>query len=241
MKIRCIVVDDEPIARKGIEKYVKQVDFLDLVATCSSALELNNMLSKSKVDLVFLDIQMPGVTGLDYLRSLKDPPLVIITTAFRQYAVEGYELNLIDYLLKPITNVRFLKAVNKAKDYFALLHVTDPDQDKNYFFIKCDKKLEKISTTDITYIESMQNYIVVHSNGKKHTTLLTLKKIKEFLPDSSFIQVHNSYIVSIAKIDSIEANLVVIGDHKIPISRKLKEHVLTQVVNARLLKNKRSS
>ena len=237
MRIKCVIIDDEPIARKGIEKYVEKIDFLELVATCGSANELNNIIIETPVDLIFLDIEMSGISGLDYLKTLKNPPLVIITTAYRKYAFEGYELDVLDYLLKPITNERFLKAVNKAHAYFLLTHEEGKPQ-KDYFFVKCDKKLEKIIITDILYIQSMQNYIVIYTDDNKYTTLYTMKKIKEFLSDEIFVQIHNSYIVAISKIDAIDGNQVVIGVDKLPISRSLKDEVLMSIVNTRLLNKK---
>jgi DNA-binding LytR/AlgR family response regulator len=218
--------------------YVKEVDFLHLSGTCHNPVELVQLLDRQPVDLIFLDIQMPKMDGIEYLKITQKPPMVIITTAFPSYALEGFQLNVLDYLLKPITFDRFFKAANKAKDYHQLISkAADPANDKGaagYFFIKCGNKYEKIYFNDILYIQGLQNYVTIWTHKCKYMTLLNLKNLEENLDSRSFIRVHKSYIVAIDKIDSIEGNEIFIQSYRIPISRNYREHVLQQVVSSKL-------
>ena len=235
--INCVIIDDEPLAREGMGNYVREVDFLQLVATCENPLELTKILDQQSVDLLFLDIQMPKMNGLDFLKMVQNPPMVIITTAYPTYALEGFQLNVLDYLLKPITFDRFFKSVTKAKDYYHLItrntpSVSDPAED--YFFIRCGSKYEKIYFNQILYIEGMQNYITIYTQKGKYVTLLYLKNLEENLDNQSFIRVHKSYIVSIDKIEAIEGNEIFIQTHRIPISRNYREQVIQRVVANKL-------
>ena len=194
-----------------------------------------------KIDLIFLDIQMPDLNGMELARVLErgtGKPRVIFTTAYNQFAFEGYKVDALDYLLKPITFDRFFKAANKAKDYHQLItKAADPGNDKsaaNYFFIKCGNKYEKIYFSDILYIQGQQNYVTICTHKNKYMTLLNLKDLEENLEHRSFIRVHKSYIVAIDKIDSIEGNEICIQSYRIPISRNYREHVLQQVVSSKL-------
>ena len=232
MKISCIITDDEPFARKGLANYVEKIDFLLLKGKCEDALQLNNLLSSQKIDLLFLDIQMPQISGLDFLKSLKNKPQVILTTAYEQYALEGYELDVLDYLLKPISFERFMKAAIKAQDYFQKEKTPELD----YIFIKSDNRLEKVNLSDILFVESLQNYVSIYTKKGKYISHLTLKGFKESVPNNILIQPHKSYLVALANIEAIDGNRIVIGDHKIPISKYLKEEVLQKVVNSKLLK-----
>jgi len=238
--IKCIVVDDEPLAREGLGNYVKEVGFLELVGTCENPVELTNLLNVQSTDLIFLDIQMPKMNGIDFLKTIQRPPLVILTTAFPTYALDGFQLNALDYLLKPITFDRFLKSANKAKDYFDLVEKANngntarDDKDADHFFVKCGSKFEKIFFNDILYAESMQNYVTIYTKNGKYMPLLYLKNLEQNLDTKSFIRVHKSYIVSINKIDGIEGNEIFIGVHKIPISRNYREQVIQQVVMNKL-------
>jgi two-component system, LytTR family, response regulator len=238
MKIRCVIIDDEPIARKGLREYIQDVDFLLLVGEFDNPLKATDMLMSNQTDLVFLDIQMPKMTGMEFLKTLSNPPLVIFTTAYPQYAVEGFELNAIDYLLKPFSLERFLKAVMKArtlKESSQTVHpvaLVEPD----YFFIKSENKLVKIMYDDILFVEALQNYVAVHTTAKKYITYLTFRSIEEHLPASRFIRTHKSYIVSAARVESIEGNDIRIGQHQIPISRTEREEVLNRLLQNRLLK-----
>ena len=240
MTIRCVIIDDEPLARKGLKEYIQDVDFLQLVGEFDNPLKAADVMMRENIDLVFLDIQMPKMTGMEFMKTLSHPPMVIFTTAYPQYAVEGFELNAIDYLLKPFSFERFWKAVLKARSMKenegktnAPVPVTaEPD----YFFIKSDSKLVKIFYDEILFIEALQNYVAVHTLSKKHITYLTFRSIEEHLPASRFIRTHKSYIVSGAKVESIEGNDIKIGQHHIPISRTERDAVLQQLLQNRLLK-----
>ncbi|MBX3241811.1 MAG: response regulator transcription factor [Chitinophagaceae bacterium] len=235
--MRCIIVDDEPLAREGLSRYMREVPFLELAGTCDNPMALMDMLDKDPVDLIFLDIQMPKMSGIDFLKIAKDPPMVIVTTAYPSYALEGFELNVMDYLLKPVTLDRFLKAVGKAKDYHQLVNKTrtgEPSPAADYFFIKCGNKYEKILFEDILYIEGLQNYVSIFTTRGKFITLLSVKNLEENLNPRLFIRVHKSYIVSIPKIDAIEGNEISIQSHRVPISRNYRETVIRQVVQNKL-------
>src|SRR6201985_940811 len=202
--ISCIITDDEPFARKGLQGYVEKIGFLDLKGVCEDALQLSDMLQRQPVDLLFLDIQMPHITGVDFIRALSNPPKVIFTTAFEQYALQGFELDVIDYLLKPISYDRFLKAAWKARDYFALRENKTIDASNPYMFGKANGKLEKINFDEILFIEGMENYAAIHLDNKKLVIHSTIKALLEKLPTGQFIQTHKSYIAAINKVDSID-------------------------------------
>lgn len=228
MKIRCIIVDDEPLARKGLKEYITDVSFLELAGEYDSPVKAAEILQQEQVDLMFLDIQMPRMTGIEFLRSLPQPPQVVFTTAYPDYAVESFELNVLDYLVKPISFERFMKAVLKAKN--------QQKSTSDYFFIKCDNKLEKIAYQDILYAEALQNYVAIHTSSRKFITYLTFKGVEDYLPTDRFVKVHKSFIVALDKIDSIEGNELLVGPHHIPISRNLKEEVMEKILNNRYLK-----
>jgi DNA-binding LytR/AlgR family response regulator len=232
MNIKCIITDDEPFARKGLQGYIEKVDFLELTGICENALELNSLLKQQQPDILFLDIEMPYMSGIELLKNLTNPPKVIFTTAYEKYAMEGYELEVLDYLLKPISFERFLKSANKIYDYFKQQQVITTD----YFFVKADNKLEKISTADILFIEAMENYIAIYIKDRKIITHLTLKMIQERLPVADFVQPHKSYLVAINKIDSIEGNVLHISQFQVPVSKNQKEDLLMKVLNNRMLK-----
>lgn len=236
--MNCVIIDDEPLAREGITNYVREIDFLKLVGTCENPLELARLMSQEKVDLIFLDIQTPKMNGIDFLKVTNDPPIAIITSAYPSYALESFQLDVLDYLLKPITFDRFFKAVKKAKEYFQLLSghtVPNPDH-KKYFFVKCENKYEKIFSEDILFIQGMQNYVQINTEKGKYLTLLNLKDIEENLDESSFLRVHKSYIVNLSKIDSLESHEMIIKSHRIPVSRNFRDHVMNKVLNDRLWK-----
>lgn len=238
MKVKCIIIDDEPLARKGLREYIGDIEFLQFAGEFDHPLKATEVLTNDEVDLMFLDIQMPKLTGIDFLKSLQHPPLVIFTTAYPQYAVDGFDLNVLDYLVKPISFDRFLKAAMKAKD--ALGKGTSSGnaatRKEEFFFIKADNKLIKLFYEDILFVEALQNYVTIHTTGKKYITYLTFKSIEESLYDEQFIKVHKSYIVAANKIESIEGNLIRIGQHEIPISRNSKEEVLEKLLKGRFLK-----
>lgn len=242
MTLKCVVIDDEPLARECIANYVREVDFLQLTGTGSSPIDLTRLLDEQNVDLIFLDIQMPVINGIEFLKMTQNLPMVIITTAYPSYALDGFQLDVLDYLVKPITFNRFFKAVNKAKDYNNLLvksasaDLTKLTPDINHFFIKCDYKYERIYFDEILYIEAMQNYVTIYTTSRKYITLLYLRNVEDNLDKQSFIRVHKSYLVSISKIEAIENNEIIIGAFRIPISRNYRDHVIDWVVSNKLWK-----
>jgi DNA-binding LytR/AlgR family response regulator len=236
MKLNCLIVDDEPVARNGMEEYVKEVDFLNLVGKCENPLKASAYLKEHKIDLMLLDIHMPKITGIEFLKTLKDPPMVILTTAFSEYALEGYSLDIIDYLVKPVSFDRFLRAVQKASDFHALKHQSK-NSDQGYFFVKCDSKYERINFSDVLFVESLQNYVVIHTLEKKYITYLTLSAVEEQLPGAQFIKIHKSYFISMNKVKAIEGNeIVLINGHHVPISRALKDDVMNRIMGNNLLR-----
>lgn len=238
--MKAVIVDDEPLAREGIASYVKEFDFLTLIACCENPLQLMKVLDEQTIDLIFLDIQMPKMHGIDFLKMTPHRPMVILITAFPDYAMEGFQLDVMDYLLKPVTFDRFFKSVNKAKDYFQLITKSTQavtksvDKDADYFFIKCGSKYEKIQFSEILYIEGLENYVAIYTLKDKFITLLNLKTLEENLDSHAFVRVHKSYIVSISKIEGIEDNKIFIKSHRIPISRNYKEQVISQVLANKL-------
>jgi DNA-binding LytR/AlgR family response regulator len=236
MKIKCVITDDEPFARKGLQGYVTQIEFIELVGICESAVELNAFLKQEKVDLLFLDIEMPYLSGIDLLKNLPQPPKVIFTTAYEKYAVQGYELEVLDYLLKPVSFERFLKSANKAFDYFRLQQQSVAMPTAEYFFIKVDSKLEKVIVTDILFVEGMENYVVIHTKERKMMTHLTLKILQDRLPADKFMQPHKSYLVAMDRIDAIEGNTLLVGGQQIPVSRYQKEEMMQKILHNKILK-----
>ncbi|WP_184543345.1 LytR/AlgR family response regulator transcription factor [Mucilaginibacter sp. FT3.2] len=226
--ITCIITDDEPFARKGLQGYVEKAGFFDLKAQCEEAMELSAVLKQQPVDLLFLDIQMPHLTGVDFVKSLQNPPKVIFTTAFKEYATDGFDLDVLDYLLKPISFERFMKAAFKAKDYF--------DQNTNgseasYLFVKSEGKLEKIVFDEVLFVQGLENYVVIQTTSRKIITHSTLKAFIDKLPQRKFLQTHKSYIVAYDKVNSIDGNMLDVGLHQIPISRQMREQVMQLLIN----------
>ncbi|MCR8561708.1 LytTR family DNA-binding domain-containing protein [Mucilaginibacter sp. BJC16-A38] len=227
--ITCIITDDEPFARKGLQGYVEKIGFLDLKGVCEDALQLSDLLQKQPVDLLFLDIQMPHISGIDFIKALSNPPKVIFTTAFEQFALQGFELDVMDYLLKPISYERFLKAAWKTRDYFALRENV-PAANTPYIFIKVNGKLEKINFDEMLFIEGMENYVAIHLENRKLITHTTIKALVDKLPQGQFIQTHKSYVVAINKVDTIEGNTLHVKKHQVPVSKYLREAVLGQII-----------
>jgi DNA-binding LytR/AlgR family response regulator len=238
MNLNCVIIDDEPLARKGLREYIDDIEFLQLVGEFDHPLKAMDVLSTEEVHLIFLDIHMPKLTGIEFLKSLAHPPLIVFTTAYPQYAVDGFELNVLDYLVKPISFDRFLKAAMKAKEAASKGNTisTAASRKEDYFFIKADNKLIKLFYQDIQFVEALQNYVTIHTTNKKYITYLTFKSIEESLPNEEFIKVHKSYLVAANKIESIEGNIIRIGQHEIPISRNNKEEVLEKLLKGRFLK-----
>jgi DNA-binding LytR/AlgR family response regulator len=240
MKLNTIIIDDEPLARKGLKEYIADVDFLQLAGEFDSPLKAMDLLSRGDVHLLLLDIQMPKITGLDFIKSLQQAPPVIFTTAYPQYALNGFELNALDYLVKPISFDRFLKAAIKAKEYYELRQQNKQMQteaaEQKDFFIKADNQLVRIAFDDLLFAEALQNYVCIYTASKKYISYLTMRSVEEYLPSSQFIKTHKSFIVNAAKIEAIEGNEIRIGAHRIPISRSEKEEVMEQLLKNKYLK-----
>ena len=242
--INTIIVDDEPLALDVLETYIEQIPELNLVKRCQNALEANDALKNNDIDLMFLDIQMPQLTGIDFLKTLTNPPLVIFTTAYPNYALEGFELDALDYLLKPISLERFMKAVNKAQDQINLQRGqtsgsgTAPKEElpdgEDFIFVKADKKLVKIKYDEIIYIEGLKDYVIIRLDKTRVITLQTMKSLEDKLPANQFKRIHRSYIVSIDKIQAVNGNMVEVeekGQAKhLPIGKNYRDELL-QIIN----------
>ena len=233
--MKVIIVDDEPLALDILETFIEKMPDLELVARCTNAFEANQILKEQTVDLMLLDIQMPQLNGIDFLKSLTKPPITIYTTAHPDFAVQGFELNACDYLMKPISLDRFMKSINKARDIFEREHKTalnSPVEDANteYMFVKADKKLVRIKFSDVLYIEGLKDYVIIRTESEKIISLQTMKSLEEKLPSSKFVQIHRSFIVGIDKIKAIDGNSVEVtekGQPKLlPIGKNHKDEVL---------------
>ena len=239
MTINCIIIDDEPLACKGLEEYINEKDFLHLAGVYNSGLKAMNI-PEQNIDLVFLDVEMAGLSGLDFYRSMQHPPQVIFTTAYPQYALQGFDVNALDYLVKPISFDRFVKAALKAKEYFEVRTKQFSNELKNddagFFYVKTDNRIEKIFLDDIFFAEALQNYVCIHTKEKKYTTYLTFKALEEYLPAVKFLKIHKSFIVAISKVDSIEAGHLNVLNKKLPISRSIKTEVVEKLLQNRFLK-----
>lgn len=234
-ELSCLIVDDEELARTLLENYISRLPYLKLAGKCSNPIEALQLLQHQSVDLIFLDIQMPEMIGTDFLKSLSHKPMVVFTTAYAEYALEGYELNVVDYLLKPFPFERFLKAVNKASDLSKLknkgesasiISSEDSAKEKNYILVKSEHKVHRISYNDIQYIQSMREYVAYFTPKGRILSLGSLKKLEVDLPQSQFLRIHKSYIISKAKASILEGNMVHIGKEKIPIGASYREEVL---------------
>lgn len=236
MTIKAIIIDDEPLAQRVIEKYAEDVPSIEIIAKCSNAIEAQEILNNDDIDLMFLDINMPKMTGITFLKTLKKAPLVIITTAYSEYAIEGYELDVIDYLKKPFPFERFFKSIQKVQERLKEKETkvtivekiieTQPSnvsEHPKFIFIKSNKKSYKVNIEDIYYIEALGDYIKVHTKDQTLITYLSMKKIEAQLPNDSFVRMHKSFIVNIHKIKSIEGNMVEIKNEKITIGSNYKQ------------------
>ena len=234
-KLSCIIVDDEPVARKILEEFTEQMPFLDLLGKFESAMKAEKFLDSNQVDLIFLDIEMPKVSGLEMLKRINVESMVILTTAFPQYALDGYELDIIDYLLKPFALHRFLKAVQKAKDFHEMKTQSGNAVPPSYIFIKSEKRIEKVELCDILYAEVLGNYMTIYTDRKKIVAYLTMKSLQNQLSPTDFIKIHQSFLVNRAKIESVEGNELKVGTKALPISRNYRDSV-SNLINQRLLK-----
>lgn len=239
MAINCIIIDDEPLARAGLKEYIADIDFLNLVGEFDNALAATEILDGGQIQLLFLDIQMPKITGIDFFKTLSNPPAVIFTTAYPQYALDGFEVNAVDYLVKPISFDRFYKAALKAREFIGQRHTDKnniPETSSSYFFIKADNSLVKIMYADVLFVEALQNYVTIHTAAKKYISYLTFKSVEEYLPVDTFIKVHKSFIVAANRVDRIDGNEIRIGGQHIPISRTFKEEVMKKLLHGKFLK-----
>lgn len=239
--MKAIIVDDEPLALDVLETYISQMPEIELVKRCENAFEANEALKANHIDIMFLDIQMPQLTGIDFVKSLRNPPCVIFTTAYPDYAVEGFELDAIDYLLKPISLERFMKAVNKVSEKVAARNQENNqtnEDDSNYFFVKADKKLVKVDFDDIIYIEGLKDYVIIRQEAGRVITLQTMKSLEQRLPSSHFRRIHRSYIANINKIKAVVGNMLEViekGQTKhIPIGKNYREDLLAIINEKRL-------
>lgn len=236
MEIRALIVDDEPLAQNVIKQYAQKLPDLTIVSTCNDAICAHKVLQEEEIDLLFLDINMPKLSGISFLRNLKNPPLVIFTTAYSEYALEGYELNAIDYLKKPFSFERFCKAYYRAEELFRLKLDAKPttlhsNSQTDFLFIKSNKKSVKVKFSEIEYIEGLGDYIKVHLQNSKLVTNLSMKKILSLLPEQQFYRIHKSFIISVDKIESVEGNLVAINDTKLPIGNSYRQEFIAYVNN----------
>lgn len=220
MKINCIAIEDEPLALKKIKEFIEQIEYLNLLEGFNNAVDAIGFLKKNSVDLIFLDIRMKKLSGIHFLESLQIKPKVIITTAYDEFALKGYELDVADYLLKPFSFERFIKSIDKV--YNQLNRIVS-NNSNDYIFVKTEYRIEKIEIKDILYIQGMKDYLQIHIADRKIMTLQTFRNLLEILPENDFIRIHNSYIVSISKIETIERNRIRIGKALIPISDSYKE------------------
>ncbi|MDX1941466.1 MAG: LytTR family DNA-binding domain-containing protein [Saprospiraceae bacterium] len=238
-KIKCLIIDDEPLALDVVENYIGRTPFLELVARCSSAFEAMEQLGKQQVDLLFLDIQMPDLTGVAFSRTLKNGPKIIFTTAFEEYALEGFKVDALDYLLKPFNYEEFLKAANKAKEWFQMVEAQkESGKNDSHLFVKSEYKLIKINLAEVLYFEGLKDYVKIHLSGqsKPIMSLMSLKALEEKLPNDKFMRVHRSYIVNLEKIESVERSRIVIGDFATVVAEqyreKFQEYLSTKYLNS---------
>ncbi len=229
--INCMVVDDEPIARDILVSHIEKIPGVNLVKSCMNATEAYKGLYQHRVDLILLDIQMPVITGTDFLRSLRQPPLVIFTTAYQEYAVEGFELNSVDYLLKPVTYDRFYQAIEKVRERLVVKArlqepLPRPTSPIDYLFIKQDTRLVRVNYAQISYIQAEKDFSSVYLDGRRLLASMHLKLFEDVLPKDAFLRIHRSYIVNLAKIVSIKGNMAELGDVAIPISSNYRDSLL---------------
>lgn len=227
MKINCIAIDDEPLALQQISTYIEKTPFLDLIALCHSAFEAYDVIENNEIDLMFVDVNLPDLNGLDFIKSLSQKPLIVFTTAYSEYAFEGFQVDAIDYLLKPISQQNFLKAANKAKNWFQLNeNKNTPEIEKTEIFVKSDYKMVKIKLNNIHYVESANEYVKIHlDDGSFVTTFMRLKVFEEFLPEAQFMRIHRSFIIPLDKISAVERNRIYLGNKIIiPVGEQYRDN-----------------
>ncbi|MEL7160414.1 MAG: LytTR family DNA-binding domain-containing protein [Bacteroidota bacterium] len=242
--IHAIIVDDEPLAQDILETYLSKIPQIELVAKCDNAFEANEVLNAQDIDLMFLDINMPQLTGTDFLRGLKDPPVTIFTTAYPNYALDGFELNALDYLVKPISTERFLTACNRAIEQAKLKQkakagqVVEEGSGPDFFFVKADKKLVRVNLKDIVYIEGLKDYVIIRMPDDRVITLQTMKSLDERLPDAHFQRIHRSYIVNLDRIEALHGNMVEVKEKgkitSLPVGKSYREVLAARIEGYKL-------
>ncbi len=234
--LKCLVVDDESFAIEGIVNYINKLDFLELAATSSSALEATEVLREKDIDLMFLDINMPELTGVEFMESLENAPLTIFTTAYSEYALDGFRLNVVDYLLKPIGFQRFFQAAQKALDLYSSRNlVKSDDTQSSEMYIKQEDSFVKIMWEDILYVESMQNYLKLYFKDKSYVIHQTMTSLEEILPKDAFFRIHKSYLVNISHIDMVSGGRVFVGGTELPLSKHRKDDLFNSVIFKKLM------
>jgi len=233
MKLKCLIIDDEPVARKLLEEYIGDTDFLEIAGKAENPIRATEILASTPADLMFLDINMPRMNGIEFLKSTPGLPLTIMTTAYAEYALTGFELDVIDYLVKPFSYERFLTASTRARQYHELKNSTSA-MPVDHCFVKCDGKIEKVNFDELIYIEAMQNYVVLHTAQRKMIVYHTIKGIEAQLP-AGFLKIHKSTIINTAKVKSIDGNMIDIGITKVQISQNMRDTVLNTILKDRLL------
>jgi DNA-binding LytR/AlgR family response regulator len=235
MEIKAIIIDDEPLARDVIKEYARKIPSLTISGECEDAICAHQIIQDKQIDLLFLDINMPKLSGIDFLKTLKNPPLVILTTAYSEYALVGFDLNVIDYLKKPFSFERFCKAYFRVEELLLLKQsVSKPDtieKQNDFIFVKSDKKNVKVKIGDILYVEGLGDYIKLYMTDKKLVTNLSMKKIENLLPPELFYRIHKSFIISLDKIESIEGNMVQINNTKLPIGNLYRQEFMMFIKN----------
>jgi DNA-binding LytR/AlgR family response regulator len=241
--LNVLIVDDEPLALDVLETYIGQMSELKLVQRCTNALEANEALQQHDIDLMFIDIQMPQLTGIDFVKTLTNPPMIVFTTAYPNYAIQGFDLNALDYLLKPISLERFMKAVNRAVEHHSALHrdhihEASPLDSAEFFFVKADKKLVKVNFDDIIYIEGLKDYVIIRLLNTRVITLQTMKSLEERLPAGKFRRIHRSFIVAMNKIIAVDGSLVEVMEKdkpkSLPIGKNYRDELLELIEKNRL-------
>jgi len=235
MEIKAIIIDDEPLARNVIREKKKKIPSLNIVGECEDAICAHQLLQNNMVDLLFLDINMPKLTGIEFMKTLKNPPLVIFTTAYSEYAMDGFELNVTDYLKKPFSFERFCKAYFRAEELLLLKQSANKsehtEKSNDFLFIKSDKKTIKVNISELYYIEGLGDYIKLYFSDKKLVTNLSMKKIENLLPSGQFYRIHKSFIISLDKIESIEGNMVKINNTKLPVGNSFRQDFMLHIKN----------
>jgi len=231
MILKTLIIDDEPLAQNVLKKYAEDIKSIDIKGFCKDALEAFEILEKQSIDLIFLDINMPKLSGIEFLKTLKNPPLVILTTAYTEYAMEGYELNILDYLVKPFSFARFLKAVQKAEQQLQLTQKSTIEEKAESVFIKSNKKTYQVKFSEIVYIEGLGDYIKIYTEKTHLVTNLSMKKMEELLPASDFYRIHKSHMVNLMKIIAIEGNMVELPGIKLTIGSNYRADFFTRISN----------